>query len=145
MKITYDQFELSIPRCFRNERLSFLDDMDNKIDEINNRILIEENNDLLIEIPNESIKIDDVKRSSTSQLISQESSESYFDVDKFVSNTQPVIKFEKISADNSRELSIKLIQKHIRAVRDRVAVNECKCVYIYAIATNIIEYFLIYL
>jgi len=120
--------------------------MDNKIDEINNRILIEENNNLLIEIPNESIKIDDVKRSSTSQLISQESSESYFDVDKFVFDTQPVIKFEKIlSADNSRELSIKLIQKHIRAVRDRVAVNECKCVYIYAIATNIIEYFLIYL
>ncbi|XP_060876495.1 dynein regulatory complex protein 11-like isoform X1 [Metopolophium dirhodum] len=125
MKITYDQFELSIPRCFRNERLSFLDDMDNKIDEINNRILIEENNNLLSEIQNENIETGDVKRSSTSQLISQESSESYFDVDKFVFDVQPVTTFEKIlSADNSRELSIKLIQKHIRAVKDRVAVNE---------------------
>jgi len=125
MKITYDQFELSIPRCFRNERQSFLDDMNNKIDEINNRILIEENNNLLNEIQNESIKIEDVK-SSTSQFIGQESSKSYFDVDKFVFDVQPVTAFEKIiSADNSRELSIKLIQKHIRAVRDRVAVNEC--------------------
>lgn len=127
MKITYDQFELSIPRCFRNERLSFLDDMDNKIDEINNRILIEENNNnLMSDIQNESIEIEVVKRTITSQLISQESSESYFDVDKFVHDIQPVTKFEKIiSADNSRELSIKFIQKHIRAVRDRVAVNEC--------------------
>jgi len=129
MKITYDQFELSIPRCFRNERLSFLDDINNKIDEINNRILIEENNNLLSETQNESIKIEDVKQSSTSQLISQESSESYFDVDKFVHDIQPVTTFEKIiSADNTREFSIKLIQKHIRAVRDRVAVNECICV-----------------
>jgi len=100
--------------------------MDNKIDEIKNRILIEENNKLSSEIQNEIIEIDDVKRSSASQLISQESSESYFDVDKFVFDTQPVTTFEKIvSADNSRELSIRLIQKHIRAVRDRVAVNEC--------------------
>lgn len=126
MKVTYEQFELSIPRCFRNERLSFLDDMDNKIDEINNRILIEENNNLLSEIQNESIEIEVVKRSITSQLLSQESSESYFNVDKFVHDIQPVTKFEKIiSADNSRELSLKFIQKHIRAVRDRVAVNEC--------------------
>ncbi|KAL4090726.1 hypothetical protein QTP88_025507 [Uroleucon formosanum] len=125
MKVTYEQFELSIPRCFRNERLSFLDDMDNKIDEINNRILIEENNNLLSEIQNESIEIEVVKRSITSQLLSQESSESYFNVDKFVHDIQPVTKFEKIiSADNSRELSLKFIQKHIRAVRDRVAVNE---------------------
>jgi len=102
--------------------------MDNKIDEINNRISIEENNNLLSEIQNENIETEDVKRSITSQLISQESSESYFDVDKFVFDAQPVT-FEKIlSADNSRELSIKLIQKHIRAVRDRVAVNECICV-----------------
>jgi len=130
MKITYDQFELSIPQCFRNERLLFLDDMNNKIDEINNRISIDENNNLLNEIQNESIAaIEDVKQSSTSQLISQESSESYFDVEKFVFDVQPVTAFEKIiSADNSRELSIKLIQKHIRAVRDRVAVNECICV-----------------
>jgi len=126
MKITYEQFELSIPRCFRNERLSFLDDMDSKIDDINNRILIEENNNLLSEIKSEIIEIEDVKRSNNSQFISQESSESYFDVDKLVLDAQSTPTFQKvIDADNSRESSIKFIQKHIRAVRDRVAVNEC--------------------
>jgi len=127
MKITYDKFELSIPRCFRNERLSFLEEIDHKIDEINNRILIEENNNEIInETQNEIIAVEDVKRSSTSQFISQESSESYFDVNKFNLDEQPAPTFRKIpSADNSRELSIKLIQRHIRAVRDRVAVNEC--------------------
>lgn len=134
MKINYEQFELSIPRCFRNERLSFLDDMDTKIDEINNRISTEENNNLLSEIKNERIETEDLNRSNNSQFISQESSESYFDVDKFVLDAQSAPTLQKVtSADNSRESSIKFIQKHIRAARDRVAVNECICVYIYVI------------
>ncbi|XP_025193072.1 dynein regulatory complex protein 11-like, partial [Melanaphis sacchari] len=121
MKITYDEFELRIPRFFRNERRLFLDDMDNKINEINNRIVMEENNDLLSEIQNENIEIEDVKLSSASL----ESSESQFDVEKFVFDVQPVPKFHKItSEDNSKELAIKFIQKHIRAVKDRVTVNE---------------------
>ncbi|XP_015377577.1 PREDICTED: uncharacterized protein LOC107171834, partial [Diuraphis noxia] len=125
MKINYEQFELSIPRCFRNERLSFLDDMDNKIDEINNRILTEDNNNSLSEIKNERIEIEDVNGSNNNQFISQESSESYLDVDKFVIDAQSAPTLQKVtSADNSRESSIKFIQKHIRAARDRVAVNE---------------------
>ncbi|CAH1738693.1 unnamed protein product [Aphis gossypii] len=120
MKITYDQFELRVPRFFRNERRSFLNDMDDKIDEINNRIAIEENNNLLSEIQSESIETEDVKLSSTSQ----ESSESQFDVDKFVFNIQPETFQTITSEDNSRELAIKFIQKHIRAVKDRVTVNE---------------------
>lgn len=130
MKITYDQFELRVPRFFRNERRSFLDDMDDKIDEINNRIVIEENNNLLSEIQNENIEIEDVKLSSTSQ----ESSESQFDVDKFVFDVQPETFQAIISKDNSRELAIKLIQKHIRAVKDRVTVNEC--IYAYKFMLN---------
>jgi len=102
--------------------------MDSKIDEINNRISTEENNNLLSEIKNERIEIEDVNRSN-SQFFSQESSESYFDVNKFVLDAQSTPKLQKVtSADNSRESSIKFIQKHIRAARDRVAVNECICV-----------------
>jgi len=126
MKITYDQFELRVPRFFRNERQSFLDDMDDKIDKIKNRIVIEEsNNSLLSEIQSESIETENVKLSSTSQ----ESSESQFDVDKFVFDVQPETFQIITSEDNSRELAIKLIQKHIRAVKDRVTVNECKYAY----------------
>jgi hypothetical protein len=125
MKITYDQFELRIPRFNRNERRSFLNDMDNKIDEINNRIVIDENDNLLSEIQNQNIQniqTEDAKLSSTSQ----QSSESQFDVEKFVFDVEPVHTFHKIIIeDNSRELAIKFIQKHIRAVKDRVTVNEC--------------------
>jgi len=113
--------------------------MDNKIDEINNRISTEENNNFLSEIKHKRIEIDDVNQSNNSQFISQESSESYFDVHKFVLNSQSASTLQKVtSADNSRESFIKFIQKHIRAARDRVAVNECICVYFYAIEINII-------
>lgn len=130
MKITYDQFELRIPRFNRNERRSFLNDMDNKIDEINNRIVIDENDNLLSEIQNENIQniqTEDAKLSSTSQ----QSSESQFDVEKFVFDVEPVHTFQKIIIeDNSRELAIKFIQKHIRAVKDRVTVNECMYIFV---------------
>lgn len=140
MKITYDQFELIVPQCFRNERQSFLTDMDDKIEEINNRIEDDDDgNNLMTETQKESVKMEDnIKTSSASQNISQESSQSY-DLEQLLSNAQPTSTFDKIIIpDDSRELAIKLIQKHIRAMNDRIAVNQCTyiieyvhCVYIY--------------
>jgi len=44
---------------------------------------------------------------------------------------EPVHTFQKIIIeDNSRELAIKFIQKHIRAVKDRVTVNECMYIFV---------------
>lgn len=123
--VTYDQFELNIPQCFRSERRLLLDDMDNKIDEIYNQIRIENENSS--EITKEG-RIEE-HQSSVTQLASEEISNSSEDVISFKNLTEQKIPerfLDKAKEKRLRELlAIKLLQKHIRAMRDRIIGNEC--------------------
>lgn len=123
--VTYDQFELNIPKCFRNERRSLLDDMDNKIDEIYNQIRIENENS------SETIKEGRIEehQSNITQMVSSETLNSSTDVISFKNLTEQKIPerfLDNVKAKQARELlAIKLLQKHIRAMRDRIIGNEC--------------------
>jgi len=138
LKVTYDQFELKVPRCFRDERQTFLKEINNEIDEINNRTELENNNSNPSEIRGE----DEQERreedkyyvelnehfSSVGQSISQQTLESGLDVVTLMCNDQPFIpeRFREITVEEIlRTKSIKLLQKYIRAMRDRIFVNEC--------------------
>lgn len=121
--VTYDEFELNIPRCFRNERRSFLDDIDNKIDEIYNRIRIENENS------SETTKEESEEHhSNTIQVASSETINSSLDVISFrnvIEQKMPERFTDTTKEKHSREMAIKLLQRHIRAVRDRIIGNEC--------------------
>lgn len=112
----YDEFELKIPRCFRDDRQSFLDQMDYKIDEILKKL---KNNDVRVEI-DETREI----KSSVSQLNTMESSKSHFNVDiltndeKKMPQTAQEIMNEKIFRDSD----MKSVEK---ATRDKIFVHEC--------------------
>lgn len=130
--MTYDQFELSIPRCFRNERRSLLDDMDNKIDEIYNQMRRENENSSETtkeERIEEHQSINDQNQSNHNQLASPETSNSSVDVISFrklMEQKMPERYLDNVKAKQERELlAIKLLQKHIRAMRDRIIGNEC--------------------
>lgn len=124
MRVTYDQFELKIPRYFRDERQSFLNEMDNKIDEINKRLTAEENS--LNEMHEE--RIDNERSSSIIESVRMGTSDSVLDVAASTDNEQhsPQKLIDITDNDILEGLAIELIQKHIRAASDRVAVNECE-------------------
>jgi len=93
-----------------------LDDLDNKIDEINNRIIVQDNNS------------SEMHKEEIDKEIRRKTSDSRFDLSAFKHNKQHNIpqKFgEIIDKDILEGLAVELIQKHIRAASDRVAVNEC--------------------
>lgn len=124
IKVTYDQFELQIPQCFREERQEFLDEIDFKINEINTRVIIENTSSSEI---NEDMGDAEENWSNSSQLISQKSSESEFNLTTYLYNEQKIIPqiIQGITEEDIlKELAIKFIQKHIRAVMDRKIVNE---------------------
>jgi len=94
--------------------------MDNKIDEINKRIIVQDNN------PSEMHK-EEINKEIRS--IRMKTSDSRLDLSAFIHNKQHNIpqRFgEIIDKDILEGLAVELIQKHIRAASDRVAVNECK-------------------
>lgn len=134
MKVTYDQFELKVPRCFRDDRLTFLKEMDGEIHEINKRTELENNGSNLIKIRGEDEQEEEdedveLKENSSSvgQSVSRQSVESGLDVVALMHDEQPLIleRFREITDEEIlRTKSIKLIQKHIRAMRDRISVNE---------------------
>lgn len=122
--MTYDQFELKIPRCFREERQEFLDQINSKIDEINTRKEIENASSSEI---NEELNDEEENWSNDSQLISQKSSESEFNLTTYLYNEQKIIPqiLQGITEEDIlKELAIKFIQKHIRALRDCKIINE---------------------
>lgn len=125
MKVQYDQFELKIPRCFRDERRSLLDDINNEIDEINKRMFEENFSEIHEEETEETGDLEE-HLSSASHSTSGETSESEFDAATIFLNEQKMqINFRGITEEDvERELAIKYIQKHIRAAKDRVIVNE---------------------
>lgn len=117
LKLTYDQFELQIPQCFRDERKSFLDDVDKQIDEIHRRVEIEEEH-----------RVDEQGPSAaSSKTSSNETLYSDLNAATFLNHEQqtPLILAQLTRQDIQRELAIKFIQKHIRAANDRKIVNEC--------------------
>lgn len=154
LKVSYDQFELKIPRCFRDERQIFLKEINNEIEAINKRTGLENNNSNLSKIREEDeherkeedkyVKLNE-HFSSVSQSISQQTLESGLDVVTLMHNDQPFIpeRFREITdEDILRTKSIQLLQKHIRAMRDRVFVNECMVLHPkYCISSKILNPF----
>lgn len=131
LKVTYDKFELRIPRYFRDERKSFLDQIDSEIDAIHKRIEKEndDSNEIKEEI-DEAKEVKEVKEDeyNSSQLITQESSESDIDLDILMKSEEKMPqKFRKrTDEDIAKEAALIFLQKHIRAAKDRVLANECK-------------------
>lgn len=125
IKVLYEQFELKIPRCFRDERRSLLDDINNEIDEIKRQLIEERNSSKIHE---EAKEIGDLEEhlSSARYSTSEETSESEFDVATIFLNEQKMqFNFRGITEEDIiRKLAIKYIQKHIRAAKDRMIVNE---------------------
>lgn len=125
--MTYDEFEMIIPRCFRDDRQSFLNHIDNKIDDIYRRTTTVENDSVGV-----TRKLIDFERpiggsSIAGQSVSENSSDFDYDVMKFIHREKQLIpqKFHRITDGNiAREKALRLIQSHIRAMRDRVIVNE---------------------
>ncbi|VVC37808.1 P-loop containing nucleoside triphosphate hydrolase [Cinara cedri] len=116
LKLTYDQFELQIPRCFRDERQLFLNDIDKQIDEIHSQVEIEEED-----------RVDEQGSSAaSSQTSSKETLDSDLNAATFLNHEQQtsLILPQITRQDIRRELAIKFIQKHIRAANDRKIVNE---------------------
>lgn len=121
-QITHDQFELNIPRCFCIERQTLLEQVDSDIDEITKHIDLKNNID-------EKQEGNDLKddRSIVNNSDSEDSSESDFDVLTLMQNKHNIPeRFTEITREEIlRKSAIKLIQKHIRAMHDRIFVNEC--------------------
>lgn len=126
-KISYDKFELKIPRCFRIERQTLLKQMDNDIDEMNTQInnTLDMTEDMLEEEKNVEHNL-----LTANQTDSEGSSLSDVDVITLMRNDQKIPeKFQEITREEiQRQMAIKLIQKHIRAMRDRIFVNERMCI-----------------
>lgn len=139
-RVTHDQFELKIPRCFRDDRRFFLDEMDSSVDNIIKGMKTESID--LFEIQEEEEEGDEEERqyeekkekyeveegiTNDDQSVSQESSKSNIDIAGLMQNENSMPeRFQEITdADVLRSLAIKLIQKHIRAMRDRIIINEC--------------------
>lgn len=127
LRTTYDDFELRVPRCFRHERRSLLYRVDRKIDEINGR-------DAGATEP-EDLAMSKISSRSTTVGRGGESSDSDFDLTKFLDNEKlvPQALQRTTDAEIARETAVKLVQRHIRAMRDRIVVNESRfaplCVY----------------
>jgi len=99
--------------------------MDNKIDEIYKSIITTEGNS-----PSEvhEEEINEEHLSNVIQLTRVETSDSSLDLAEFIPNKQYVPeKFREVTdKDILDKLAIELIQRHIRAVWDRVAINDSK-------------------
>lgn len=146
-RVTHDQFELKIPRCFRDDRRSFLDEMDSAIDNII-RCMKAESIDLFeiqeeeeeeekrqYEEKKEKYEVEE-RMTNDVQSVNQESSKSNIDIAGLMQNENSMPeRFQEITdADVLKSLAIELIQKHIRAMRDRIIINEC----IYNLVVNLI-------
>lgn len=137
-RVTHDQFELKIPRCFRDDRRSFLDEMDSSVDNITRCMKAEsidlfeiqeeegEDEERQYEEKKEKYDVEEVITNDDGS-VSQESSKSNIDIAGLMQNENSMPeRFQEITdADVLRSLAIKLIQKHIRAMRDRIIINEC--------------------
>lgn len=150
-RVTHDQFELKIPRCFQNDRRPFLNEMDSVVENIIRRKKAESTNLFEIQEEEEEGEGGEEERQyeekkekyeveeemiNDDQLVSQESSESNIDIIglKQNENSMPERFKEITDADILRSLAIQLIQKHIRAMRDRIIINEC----MYNLVVNLI-------
>lgn len=124
LKLAYDQFELRVPRYIRDERESLLNNVNKKIDEINNRI---ETEDLSKIFEENDVDEQGSFASRVSQSNSKETLESNFDAMAIMYDEQEIpLKFQVVThKDIQRELAIKLIENYISAADDRKIVNEC--------------------
>lgn len=121
LKLTYDQFELRIPRVFRDERLSFLDNVDKRIDEIHSQVETTEEQE-------EGEVNEQGSSAEASQTSSKETVDSDLNAATFMYSEQqsmPLRLPQITDEDIQKGLAIKFIQKHIRAANDRKVVNEC--------------------
>ncbi|XP_050433854.1 dynein regulatory complex protein 11-like [Adelges cooleyi] len=123
LRVPYDRFELRIPRCFLDDRRTLLEGLDDKVDEIYKRMEKENASELIGEMEENAREAEETW---SEPLIRHHSSGSDFDVTTFKSIEEvPPVRFRKITEEDlARDRGVLLIQKHIRASRDRIYANE---------------------
>lgn len=145
LRATYDDFEMIVPRCFRDERRPFLNHVDDKIDEISRRTAAVRADHSVGVTARELIDLEVPtvgKRSPVAgRSVGGESSEFDYDVAKYdhdEKQSMPLTVRRTADGEVERETALKLVQSHIRAMRDRVIVNErMRPLYVYSRRTVI--------
>lgn len=127
LELDYDQCELRIPRCFRDERREFLDDLDGQIDGIMHGSRME--NEDPSQILKEDGEVDSDRAPAASQTSSNDTLGSNLNAATFAHDQQPQTtppNLPKINhGDVQREsAAIAFIRDHVGAADDRMAVNE---------------------